>query len=104
FGYGVRTEPGVLSLLRPAIFTAPVPSSWGGVSVPRRLEIRLAGGDTVRFARTLDRQRTSVLQDLGKLERMGARMFLGGELLGYRGLGRVDEAHPALYSFTLVKR
>lgn len=104
FGYGVREENGVLTLLRPEAFTAPERSSWGGVSVPRRLEIRLAGGDTVRFARTLDRQRTSVLQELGKLERMGARMFLGGELLGYRGLGRVDEAHPALYSFTLVKR
>ncbi len=104
FGYGVREENGVMTLLKPQAITAPERSSWGGVSVPRRLEISVAGGDTVRFARTVDRQRTSVLQELGKLERVGARMFLGGELLGYRGLGRVDDAHPALYSFTMVKR
>jgi hypothetical protein len=104
FGYGVREENGVLTLLKPQTIAAPERTSWGGVSVPKLLEFGLDNGDTVRFSRTADRQRTSVLQELGKFERMGARMFLGGELLGYRGLGLIDEAFPALYSFTMVKR
>jgi hypothetical protein len=54
--------------------------------------------------RVEDRQRTSVLQELSALERFGARMYLGGEILGYRGLAKVNDSLPAIYSFTLVKR
>jgi len=107
FGYGVREENGGLVLVRPSSIGAPERTTWGGVSVPKRLEIGVASGAPVRFTRLADRQRTSVLQELGKLERYGARMFLGGELLGYRGTGSVDggdATYPAVYSFTMVKR
>lgn len=103
FGYGVRSEGGALTLLKPERITAPVRTTWGGVPVPKRLDIGMADGDSVTFLRTADRQRTSVLQELGKFERMGARMFLGGELLGFRGIGQVGTL-PAVYSFTMVKR
>ncbi len=104
FGYGVREENGALVLIRPTAIAIPERTTWGGVGVPKKFEISVPTGAPVRFTRTADRQRTSILQELGKLERMGARMFLGGELLGYRGAGQVDDSLPAVYSFTMVKR
>ena len=104
FGYGVREEAaGGLALLRPVSIAVPERTSWGPASVPLRLEIEVEGGVPVRVERTENRQRTSVLQELSGLERLGARMFLGGELLGYRGMARVDGA-PAVFAYTIVKR
>jgi hypothetical protein len=54
--------------------------------------------------RTEDRQRTSVLSELSSLERFGAKMYLGGEILGYRGVAKIDDNLSALYAFTMVKR
>lgn len=104
FGYGVRQEAdGTLALLRPESIAVSERATWGPVSVPRRLEIAVEGGAPVRVERTEDRQRTSVLQELGGIERMGARMFLGGELLGYRGAARIDD-QPGVFAYTIVKR
>ena len=104
FGYGVREEGGGLVLLKPVGFAINERSSWGGISVPRRLDVSMDGRGPLRLRRTEDRQRTSLLQELGSFERMGARVYLGGELIGYRGLARVDDSLPAVYSFTMVKR
>lgn len=104
FGYGVREQAdGSLALLKPETITARESEAWGPAPVPRRLEIGMEGGGTLRVERTEDRQRTSVLQELGGLERMGARMFLGGELIGYRGAARVDD-QPGIFAYTIVKR
>lgn len=104
FGYGVREQNGGLMLLKPAGIQVSERASWGGLAVPKRMGIAMESGDTVRLLRVEDRQRTSVLQELGALERFGARMYLGGEILGYRGTAKVDDSFPAIYSFTLVKR
>jgi hypothetical protein len=104
FGYGVRVGPAGPELLRPQSVTASERSSWGGHFVPGRLEFGLEGRPPVTVARVESRQRTSVLQELGSFERMGARMFLGGELFGYRGLARVDDSLPAVFSYTMVRR
>lgn len=104
FGYGVRETDGGLSLLKPASLSVTERSSWGGVKVPLRLRVDMANGDSLVLRRAEDRQRTSVLQELNGLERFAARMFLGGELLGYRGLAKVDDSLPAVFSYTLVKK
>jgi hypothetical protein len=104
FGYGIREDKGRLTLLAPVGVSAASRSSWGGMSVPKRLEIALDARAPVALLRTEDRQRTSFMQELSSLERFGAKMFLGGELVGYRGAGLVDDAHPAIFAFNLVKR
>jgi hypothetical protein len=104
FGYGIREERGAMTLLTPAEVKASERASWGGMSVPKLLEIGMEGRAPLSLRRIDDRQRTSVLQELGRLERFGAKAYLGGEVLGYRGLARVDDSLPAIYSFTLVKR
>lgn len=104
FGYGIREQGGTLTLMKPAGIQVSERASWGGLAVPKRLGIALEGGDTVSLLRVEDRQRTSVLQELGALERFGARMYLGGEILGYRGMAKVNDSLPAIYSFTMVKR
>lgn len=104
FGYGVREEAGGMRLMKPVGITASERASWGGLAVPKRLEIALEGRDTVTLLRTDDRQRTSVLQELSGLERFGAKVFLGGELMSYRGLAKVGGNGSALYAFTMVKR
>jgi hypothetical protein len=104
FGYGVREQGGGLTLLKPVAINVSERAAWGGMAVPRRLGITMEDGEMVTLLRTEDRQRTSVLQELGSLERIGARMYLGGEILGYRGMAKVNDSLPAIYSFTMVKR
>jgi hypothetical protein len=104
FGYGVREEGGGLALLKPVGLAVSERGSWGGLSVPKLLDISLDGRGPLRLRRTEDRQRTSVLQELGSFERLGARVYLGGEIFGVRGLARVDDSLPAVYSFTMVKK
>jgi hypothetical protein len=104
FGYGVREENGVMTLLKPSKITVSEKTSWGGLAVPKRLEIGLLGRDPVMLLRTEDRQRTSVLSELSSLERFGAKMYLGGEILGYRGVAKIDDNLSAIYAFTMVKR
>jgi hypothetical protein len=78
-------------------------ASWGGISVPRVLEFQFEGAESSRFQRKEDRQRTSALQELSRIERFGAKLFLGGEILGFRGTGLLNDSLPAIYSFTLIK-
>ncbi len=105
FGYGVREEGGGrLALLKPLALAARDRATWGGLSVPRTLELSLEDRPPVALRRTEDRQRTALLQELGTFERFGARVYLGGELFGYRGLATVGDSVPAVYSFTMVKR
>lgn len=105
FGYGVREEKGALALLKPESIRVSERTSWGPAAVPKGLDISLEGrNDTLRLQRTENRQRTSVLQELGTFERFAAKMYLGGELLSYRGLATVDSLRPAVFSFTIVKR
>lgn len=104
FGYGIRQENGKFTLLQPTGLTAASRTSSGGVSVPKRLEVGLEGRAPLALLRTEDRQRTSFMSELSSIERFGAKMFLGGELLGFRGAALVDDAQAALYSYTIVKR
>jgi len=104
FGYGIREDKGRFALLNPTGLTAASRASWGGTSVPKRLEVALEGRAPLALLRTEDRQRTSFMQELSSIERFGAKMFLGGELMGFRGAGLVDDAAPAIFSYTVVKR
>ncbi len=104
FGYGVREENGVMTLLKPTAITSSERTSWGGLAVPKRLEFSLLGHAPVILLRTEDRQRTSILQELSSLERFGAKVYLGGEVLGYRGIAKIDDSMSAIYAFSMVKR
>jgi len=104
FGYGVREEKGRLALLSPKSIDVPSRTRWGGTSLARQLDVTLESGAPVSLVRTEDRQRTSFLQELGTFERFGAKIFLGGELVGFRGTALVDGTSPAVYSFTVIKR
>jgi hypothetical protein len=104
FGYGIREEKGKFSLLQPTSLTLANRTALGSTSVAKRLEVNLEGRPPVSLLRTEDRQRTSFMQELSSIERFGAKMFLGGELMGFRGVALVDDAVPAVYSYTVVKR
>ena len=75
FGYCLREDNGHWILLRPKEFKALDATSVGGASVPKRLEISFEKEAATRFQRKEDRQVTSALQELGRMERFGARMF-----------------------------
>jgi hypothetical protein len=104
FGYGIREDKGRMALLSPIGVSVVSRAAWGGVSLPKQIDIVLDGKPAVTLLRTEDRQRTSFMQELSSLERFGAKVFLGGELVGFRGIGQVDGTQPAIYSFTVVKK
>ena len=104
FGYGIREEKGRLALLNPLGISVASRADWGGTPLPKQIDIALDGRPPVTLLRTEDRQRTSFMQELSSLQRFGAKVFLGGELVGYRGVGQVDGSQQAVYSFTVVKK
>jgi hypothetical protein len=104
FGYGIREEKGRLTLMNPLDIKIPSRAPWGGVSLAKQLDIPMEGRAALAFQRTEDRQRTSFMSELSSIERFGAKVFLGGEIIGFRGTGLVDNSLPAVYSFTAVKR
>jgi hypothetical protein len=104
FGYGIREEKGRLALLNPLGVSVVSRAPWGGTALPKQIEIAMDGKPAVTLLRTEDRQRTSFMQELSSLERFGAKVFLGGELVGFRGAGLVDGSQQAVYSFTVIKK
>ena len=104
FGYGIREDKGRMTLLNPIGISVVSRAAWGGTSLPKQIDIALEGKPAVTLVRTEDRQRTSFMQELSTFERFGAKVFLGGELVGFRGVGQVDGAQQAVYSFTVVKK
>ena len=103
FGYGLRYNNGDFLLLRPKGIRVTSQTSWAGTNVAEGLEIAMQGLDTLKFRRKENRQFTSALAELGSMERFGAKIFLGGEILGFKGKGVVNENIPALFSFTVIK-
>ena len=101
FGYGLREENGRWILLRPSGLKTEK-GSLGDLSIPKRVEISFDKAAATRLQRKDDRQQTSALQELSRMERFGAKMFLGGQIYGCRGTGMVNDSLLALYSFTEI--
>ncbi len=103
FGYGLREENGKLALLRPKDLKALNIAPWGGVAMPGGLEFSFDNETATRFVRKENRQKVSAFQELNWFEKKGAKFLLGGEIIGYRGVGVVNDSLPAVFSFTWVR-
>ncbi len=103
FGYGLRGENGHLTLLRPTAIKTLEPMSWAGIDQPHAFELDFDGPAPAVCRWKEQRQWSSAFGELNTFERFGAKVFLGGDLYGFRGTGAVNE-FPALFSFTIVKR
>jgi len=104
FGYGLREDGGHWTLLRPKGIKTLDQGSLMNLDLPKRLEIVFDKTASTRLQRREDRQQTSALQELSKMERFAARMFLGGQIYGLRGTAWVDDSLPAIYSITRISR
>ncbi len=104
FGYGVREDKGRLTLLRPTALKTSEQMSWAGVALPRVFEVDFYNGVPARCRWKDQRQTSSAFQEMNSMERFGAKLFLGGDLCGFRGTGVVNDSLPALFSVTVVKR
>lgn len=104
FGYGLREEKDHWTLLCPREIKTVERGPCAGINVARKLEITYEGPSPTRFQREKDRQVNSALQELSRMERFGARFFLGGEIYGCRGTGLINDSLSAIYSFTVIKR
>lgn len=104
FGYGLREEKGRLALLRPTAFKTLEQMTWADVVQPKIFEVDFYNGAPVRCEWKDQRQASSAFQEMNSMERFGAKLFLGGDLCGFRGTGVVNDSLPALLSVTVIKR
>jgi len=102
-GYGIREENEHLTLLHPSDLKSIDRSSWGGYSMPKALGFSFTDASPTQISRKEDRQCISAFHELNWFEKKGAKFFLGGEIVGLRGLGQTQDSLPALLSFTLIR-
>jgi hypothetical protein len=53
------------------------------------MEFEFEGAETTRLVRKESRQQSSALRELGKMERWGAKLFIGGDIIGFRGTAQL---------------
>jgi predicted secreted hydrolase len=104
FGYGLREENGKRIVLHPTGIRTLEKTSWAGINLPLAFEIDFNGAPAVRYRWKEQRQSNSAFQELSSFERWGAKLYIGGDLYGFRGTGTVNDSLPAVFSFTGVKR
>ncbi len=96
FGIGVKGKPGALTAYQPARFETLEKSKRKNVTLATKLKVHYGNQQTV-FQRGADAQQWSVLSELGRALRWGAKKLMGGEVIYFRGKGSLD-GKPAFYN------
>lgn len=84
-GYSIRSNEGKISMKEIDRISNTSDGKAFGKVFPRIVDVTHSDQSTLRVARTKDIERFSILSELGRIARMAARTFLGGEVVDFRG-------------------
>lgn len=101
-GLGLVQSSTVTELETPRKITILESQDIDDRSIPSSIEILYESGKRRTLERTQDFQHVSFLGEIGGLRKRLVRSFLGGEIIEYVGLGRLDGNIPANYNFLIV--
>ncbi len=101
-GFSLIRENSPTHLEKPAQITVLDSDRIGGKTVPRHVEVVFQSGRRSVFSRQEDFQHVSFLEEIGGIRRRLVRSFLGGEVIEYVGIGKIDGNVPINYNFFLV--
>ncbi|MDQ3002133.1 MAG: hypothetical protein M3Y08_12850 [Fibrobacterota bacterium] len=102
-GYGLRQTEGGLTLLKPTGLKVAAYSKAMGVRIPSVLEIHFQAGGKSVLHRGQDRLQQSTLHEFSGFTKMAIKNFMGGEILTFKGLGRLNDSLPMAYNYFSVQ-
>jgi hypothetical protein len=102
-GYGLRQTEGGLTLLKASTMKVAANSKAMGVRIPSVLEIHFQDGGKTVLNRSQDRLQQSTLHEFSGFTKMAIKNFMGGEILTFKGLGKLNDAQPMAYNFFSVQ-
>ena len=101
-GFGLDRKDDVVSLFQPTDIEVLSRSTVGGKEIAERLLISGVDSTFTRLTRVENRQKLSLLREIGGLRRFFAKRFAGGDVIMFRGLGTVNDATPMYYDYFIV--
>ncbi len=102
FGYGLRKMGEKFELLQPSEYRILDEKKIRGASVATRLEISYLGQAPALLEQVSHKQRLSVLNEFSGLTKFAVKKFMGGEIISYKGLGKLNTSRPMLYNYFVV--
>lgn len=101
-GYGLRFREGAAALLKPTSMAVHSAGRAMGVKVATRLEITFQDGTKAVLDRKQDRFQQSYLHEFSGLTKMAIKRYMGGEVLGFKGMGTLNATQPMAYNYFVV--
>ncbi len=102
FGYGLREDGGRFALLEPSDYRILDESKGGKASVATRLQINYRDQESSLLEQISPKQRLSVLNEFSGLTRYAIKKYMGGEIITFKGMGKLNTSRPMLYHYFVV--
>lgn len=101
-GYGVFNMGAGRALYKPVEMSIVEIGAVDGDDVPSRIILADGEGRQRVVQRSLNRQKLSLLREVGGLKKFIAKKIAGGDVLMFRGVGTLDGNRPMAYDFFVV--
>lgn len=102
-GYGLRGAGSALTLLKPAAIKTVSSSRALNSRVATALEIDYQEGGKSVLNRDQDRLQQSTLHEFSGFSKMAIKSFMGGEVVTFKGLGKLNGSQPMAYNYFYVE-
>ncbi len=102
-GYGLRNVDGNLTLLKPSSLKVVSYNKAMDAHVATVLEINYQDGRKTVLNRGEDRQQQSTLNEFSGFTKMAIKSFMGGEIMTFKGLGKINGSQPMAYNYFYVE-
>ncbi|MDB5103399.1 MAG: hypothetical protein JWP91_1088 [Fibrobacteres bacterium] len=102
-GYGLRNTGGTMTLLKPAAMKVVSANRALGARVATVLEIQYQDGSKSTVRRSEDRFQQSTLHEFSGFSKIAIKGFMGGEILTFKGLGKLNGSQSVAYNYFSVE-
>jgi hydroxyneurosporene synthase CrtC len=102
-GYGLRGSGSGITLLKPAAIKTVAFNRALNSRVATVLEIDYQDGGKSVLNREQDRLQQSTLHEFSGFSKMAIKSFMGGEIVTFKGLGKLNGTQPLAYNYFYVE-
>ncbi|MEO6097559.1 MAG: lipocalin-like domain-containing protein [Fibrobacteria bacterium] len=102
-GYGLRESGGNFTLLKPTDMKTVSAGKAMEVKVATEVEFTFSDGSKSLLTRREDRLQQSTLNEFSGLTKMAIKSFMGGEVISFKGQGKINNSRAMAYNYFRVK-
>jgi hypothetical protein len=102
-GYGLRESGGNFTLLKPTAMKTVSASKALDIRVATEVEFTYSDGSKSLLTRSADRLQQSTLNEFSGFTKMAIKSFMGGEVITFKGLGKLNNSQAMAYNYFRVK-